>query len=315
MLQVVSNGLWRDIKRLARANKPRFAAIAYVTSDALIKFGRGDTLVCDATDGAIKSGQTCAAVLRAALKLKRGASLYSSPGLHAKVLLLGRTSVIGSANMSASSADTLVEASVLTDDARAAAGVRVLVERLAKDADRIDHEFLDRIAKLEVRAPRRGSARRRPVTVPVSRAWLVSVVPFDDGRYESEDGLVEAEKKKAQTAAKFSDSDAGYIRWTGNSLFRRHARPGDLVVAMWRPHSNSARGTVFAPEPLLHRKDKGNVTHFFVEEYGDRDKRAIPFSTFAKIWRRAAAGRTPQLTATRELRSDLIETLRQLWTR
>lgn len=98
MLRVVSGGLWTELHRLATKNRPRLAAVAYVTSDEKVKFGKGDTLVCDATDTAIKLGQTSAIVLRQAHD--RGAQLFSSPGLHAKVFLLGRVAVIGSANLS-----------------------------------------------------------------------------------------------------------------------------------------------------------------------------------------------------------------------
>ena len=178
MLRVVSDGLWADIKKLRAKNKPVFAAVAYVTSDSHLKFGRGDVLVCDASDQAIGSGQTTAAVLEAAVG--RGAQVYSSPGLHAKVLVLGRVAVVGSANMSASSASTLDEAALITDDARAVVGVRVLVEKLARGGDRVDDDFIARILKIKVRKARNGSRRRRRVTVPESRAWLMSVIPVDD---------------------------------------------------------------------------------------------------------------------------------------
>jgi hypothetical protein len=70
---------------------PKTAVVAYVSSDAIVPFGAGDTLVTDATDEAIGSGQTRARVLRDALA--RGAEIYSCPNLHAKVILLPQCGV------------------------------------------------------------------------------------------------------------------------------------------------------------------------------------------------------------------------------
>jgi hypothetical protein len=91
MLRVISDGIWTEIRKLSRSGQPKFAAIAYVTSDAYLRFGEGDILVCDASDTAIRSGQTAVEILRKARG--RGATIYSSPGLHAKAIVLGRVAM------------------------------------------------------------------------------------------------------------------------------------------------------------------------------------------------------------------------------
>lgn len=313
MLRFISDGLWGELKKLGAHKKQKFAAIAYVTSDAHLKFGRGDVLVCDASDSAVSAGQTSASVLRAAFS--RGAKVFSSPGLHAKALVIGRVAAVGSANMSDSSASTLDEAALITDDARAVVGVRMLVEQLSDGGDLVDEKFLARISKIKVRTPRRGSKRRRAIKVRGPRAWLISIVPLNDEKHKSENDLVESEKKRAAKRAEFSDSDAGYIRWSGTSVFRKQAKPGDVVIGIWAPHSKSKRGTVYAPEPLLHRKDKGKVTHFFVEEYSDREDTAISFTDFVAAWRRLDSRRPPRLRSIRELPVELAEALRAAWKR
>lgn len=47
---------------------------------------------------------------------KRGVIVYSRPCLHAKMLIAGQTLVVGSANISKHSRDTLDEAAILTKD-------------------------------------------------------------------------------------------------------------------------------------------------------------------------------------------------------
>ena len=66
MSELVSAELWRRLRELAKNAKRKHAAIAYVTDDRYVIFGKGDVLVTDASDGAIKSGQTSVEVLKAA---------------------------------------------------------------------------------------------------------------------------------------------------------------------------------------------------------------------------------------------------------
>lgn len=313
MLRVVSEGLWTELRRIAgkKKNRPRLAAVAYVTSDERVNFGKGDILVCDATDTAIKSGQTAAAILRRAHD--RGAQLFSSPGLHAKVFLLGRVAVIGSANLSSKSATELDEAALITDDARATSGVRLLVESLSQTADRIDQGFLRRIEKLPVVQARRGSRRRRSVRLPEPRAWLISVVPLDDEKHADEQTIIDDERAKAEEGTQYSDSEPGYIRFTGTSNFRKSAKLGDLVITIWRTHSKSSRAHVFAPEPVLRRKDKNGITHLFVEEYADREGTRITWTEFLRLWRRTTSNNLPGPKSTREIRIELLEQLRAAW--
>jgi phosphatidylserine/phosphatidylglycerophosphate/cardiolipin synthase-like enzyme len=311
VLRVVSGELWTELHRLAKKNRPRFGAVAYITSDERVTFGEGDTLVCDATDDAIKLGQTSAVVLRRAHD--RGARLFSSPGLHAKVFLLGRVAVVGSANLSSMSVNELDEVALITDDARATSGVRLLIENLLQAADEIDESFLCRIEKLPVVQSRRGSRRRRSVQLAEPRAWLIGVVPLDADKHADEQAVVDGERAKADEEAQFSDSEPGYIRFTGNSNFRKSAKPGDLVLAIWRPHWKSSRAQVFAPEPVLRRKDKNKITHLFVEEYADREDTRITWTEFSRLWRTTTSTRLPGPKAAREIPVELLEQLRTAW--
>lgn len=311
MLRVMSEGLWAELHRLAKKNSPRLAAVAYVTSDKQVEFGKGDMLICDATDAAIKSGQTSAAVLRRAHD--RGARLFSSPGLHAKVFLFGRVAVVGSANLSLTSVTGLDEAALITDDARAAAGVRLLIESLSETADEIEEAFLRRIEKLPVVQARLGSRHRSAVRIPKPRAWLVGVVPIDLEKHPEDQAVVDAERMKAEEETQYSDSEPGYLRFTGISSFGKSAKPGDLVLAIWRTPSKAPRAHVFAPEPLLRRKEKNGVSHLFVEEYADREDTRISWTEFSRLWGRTTSSRQPALRSDREIPIELLEQLRAAW--
>jgi hypothetical protein len=91
MQRVLSNDLWTEVRKQARASKSRKAAIAYVTRD-LVGFHEGDTLVVDASALAIKNGETDAPLLRRLHK--KGVQLYDCADLHAKILLLDHVAII-----------------------------------------------------------------------------------------------------------------------------------------------------------------------------------------------------------------------------
>jgi hypothetical protein len=107
LLKLHCSDLWDEISKLTQTSKRRQAAVAYVSSDSVIMFGEGDTLVVDASVDKIKGGLTAAKVLDKAFR--RGAELFSCPNLHAKVYVFDGTAVIGFPNTSASSNDRLLE--------------------------------------------------------------------------------------------------------------------------------------------------------------------------------------------------------------
>ncbi len=151
--------LWPTIRALAERPGSRRAAVAYVTSDEYIKFSQDDILVTDASDHAIASGLTSAKFLQEALG--RGSRLYSLAGLHAKVMVLGDTAVIGSANISHSSAHALIEAAWVTTMSTAVGMVVSLVHQLVEQAEEIDAAFIRRILAIRVVKPSEIAGRLR----------------------------------------------------------------------------------------------------------------------------------------------------------
>jgi len=115
---ICGSEVWRQINDAARgARGRRTAAVAYLGVDApalLSAFGAGDVIVCDASRRVLRNGGTHPAALAALLRRK--VRLVSKEGLHAKVFALVDLAIVGSANASASSAGSLIEAMVRTRD-------------------------------------------------------------------------------------------------------------------------------------------------------------------------------------------------------
>ncbi len=146
--EFLSDGVWARISADADASTNRSAAVAYVTSASVVPFRGGDTLVVDASDQAVITGQTSAELLQDLYS--RGVHLYSLKSLHAKVYAFDGVVVVGSCNMSESSRTRLREAAIRTDDHYAVRAVRNFLQELQQGADPIDQTFISRIRNLPV---------------------------------------------------------------------------------------------------------------------------------------------------------------------
>ena len=189
--------LWPQLGRLAEKAKHRMAAVAYVTRATEVRFGAGDLLVADASDQVIKSGVTATAILRAAYR--RGAQLFSCPGLHAKVLLLDDVAVVGSANISATSVNQKIEAALITDNRATASKVRSLIVQLANQSHDIDGQFLRRIGKLKVSRKWPESSRRKDVLLTTNTASELDLPKLKLAN-RNESGKERARRKRASGA-------------------------------------------------------------------------------------------------------------------
>jgi len=234
MQSIHSDSLWIEIERLATTSRFRVAAVAYFTDDEIIQFGNGDLLVVDASDQAIRVGQTSHSVLQRAFD--RGAKLSSCPGLHAKVMVFDDAAVIGSANISQSSQHDLIEAGLVTDDPATVAATRALIEGIASTAEEINSEFLARIATIKVNRTGRGfiSVRQPGVSnrPPKPQLWLAGLHSVTEDEKDTEKiARWEADAIKSVGAEKARFS---HFWITGNPPIRQKAKRGDLVIEMWR---------------------------------------------------------------------------------
>ena len=312
MNELLSSGLWPRMRKLAKSANKKFAAVAYVTDDRYLKFGKDDILITDASDAAIKSGQTSAAVLKAALERK--AQIASISGLHAKVYVFDTNVFIGSANLSKES-ERRTEAALVTDQPGVVSAARLLIERLKTEGDIVDEAFVSRISKLPVtkRMSASGGRKRKRKADPTPRYWLVGLKPVQEKEEEqpvAEEGLVEAEKHLSQ-----EDSSVSRIRFRGNSRFRREAKKGDVVVCIWTENGKGKPNAVYHHAPILDRKDdKANdVTWLYVEEYPNADETTLTWKQFQKLYSQVGVPRKLSQWTHRELAPHHADALHNLW--
>lgn len=313
MQHLACDELWSRIKSLSGKARRRSAAVAYVSSDKIVKFQEGDILVVDASDVCIKSSDTSAEVLRRAFR--RGAHIFSLHNLHAKVLVFDRVAVIGSANVSKSSASALVEAGVITDDRGTVAQAKALIDQLTEESEEVDSDFIDRICRIPVkRRPRRGGGRRRKrkIRLPANRTWLVRVDELREGAFPDEADAVSAGEQVAKQRLSTRRSDVTWIRFVGRSRFRSEATEGDSVIQIWCAYGDK-RQRVYRHAPILYRQDEGHWTRFYLEESAENEDDSMPLGEFKKfVQKLGLPGRVGPLSC-REIPPEYATALDLLW--
>jgi len=286
MLRILSPNLWREVKTAAHRAAQRKAAVAYVTKD-LIGFHRGDVLVTDASEGAIRSGETDGKLL---LRLHgKGVRIYSCPRLHAKVLLLGEVAVIGSGNLSLSSEKALIEAAVLTDQPSAVAGVASLIEQLVHASEPLDEPKLKKLAKIKVARSGRTlvfGASSKPKISLGSRTWLIGIYESDDNDEAKERWTEQQAKDAAKTHGCTADK-VDWIEWGKTGRMVREAKPGDLVIQIFRKSQEAKTPSmVFKATPLLLKRVRKGITYLFIGETKGK-KAQVSWPTFQKLLKRS----------------------------
>lgn len=264
MRTIIVDGAWPKIAKATKADRGRrMLAVAYA-SELHVRMKRGDLLVTDASEPTIASGGTDAKLL-ADLHAK-GVEVYGLDGLHAKLGVLGAHAVIGSANMSAMSAERLHEAVLITDDGAIRSQVMATVTALRDVAVRLDDDALKTLARIRV-VRHGGGARRRKASIADAghNTWLLGGKVLSHVRKETQEAIDEGTETVRELV---QDEDYEPIHWTlnANSAMGRQAKRGDRVVCILR----HGRGIdVSPPNTVLHCARKGKRFVVFMEPRED----------------------------------------------
>jgi phosphatidylserine/phosphatidylglycerophosphate/cardiolipin synthase-like enzyme len=230
MNRLLTDNVWQQFRQANRGYKGhKVAALAYVSTASLLGFRQGDLLICDASDRAIKSGETSASVL--SQFHRAGAEIYSCPDLHAKVVVFGRSVLIGSCNLSQSSAENLRELAVVVSDSSTRSQAIAFIHKLAETASPVDSSFLKRIARIPVTRRRRAHRKRHSIQLG-NRTWVIRTHKLDPDRYKAEFPLVKEAEQEVRGKLRKPRADIGWVRWAGKSKFRSLAREGDTIIEM-----------------------------------------------------------------------------------
>jgi hypothetical protein len=315
MLRVHASGLWGIIAELsAKTKSGRAAAVAYLTSEESVRFAQNDVLIVDASDDAIASGATSAKLL--GQLFKRGVSLYSVPGLHAKVFLLGDTAVVGSANLSTHSR-RLIEAAVVSDRPEVVAGAAYLIESLRahKSGIKVDAAFVKRALSIPVAKRRsiKGTTRigaDASLVVPEPRTWLAGLFAIEPDQFPNEQKRAEQGSKKAAVLLDIEEDDVEWLRCSWSRTLARKAQAGDNVIQVWREHRDDKMPThVYRATAIVSRQEEQTCVRFFLRPQEER----VTWKAFMAEWSKLGPGRPIGRNAERLLSAKNAALLDGLW--
>ncbi|QKK08983.1 MAG: hypothetical protein HND58_12975 [Planctomycetota bacterium] len=236
---------------------------AYFTAAPHLALRRGDVLICDASDAAVRAGATCRDALASAFYA--GVQCFSLVGLHAKLFLLDDLVVVGSMNATLNSA-RLCEACYIGKNASDRAAAEEVFAKVRDAATPVTEQTLLRLQRLPL-ADRTKTVNAPALAMTLSRegqrrSWSVLL---DDGwmdEHPTEMELQGSEIARRQLPA--GVSDVYWFRGSSRSACRR-MQIGDLVVSIWASRPGKAR-YVFRPEPILHIETEGSTVWVYLAE-------------------------------------------------
>ena len=302
--------LWNAITNAVKTAHCTRAAIAYVTRTLPLELKAGDVLIVDASDGAIASGQTSAAVV-AALR-KKGVQVYHHDGLHAKFIVADSALFASSANLSESSLSRLLEAGIETDHPNAVSGAIGLIETLAEKSTLIDAAFASRISNIKVikhfgvgtsKARTAPSGHRDPVT------WLLGLHSIDDPTNPAELKRIETGTNRAEHFLSNPKSSVAWIR----SGRKNKARRGDSAVTIFRNTRKANPQSVYRHSSVLRVQPEPNCTRVFYEELPNAERQSLSWSQFRKLAKDVGMKDRISKDANRKLTDDISGALKDRW--
>lgn len=257
--EFIGDKAWARLRRANRkSRRPAAVAIAYFGEGGAqrLPLKKGSRLVIDASEAAVKNGQTCPEDL---LELqKKGVRIFSIPNLHAKVYVFGSQAFVGSANVSSHSENALLEAMVRITDRTAVSSACEFVKGLC--SHELGPEKLKRLAKL-YRRPQwiqgngiNGHRSGRGPEPKLPRLLLAQLKreSWSDRDQATHDAALKVAKRR-QVHPRTFELDS--FRHTGKCPYLRD----DVLVQV----TDEGGGRILVDPP-------GNVLHIESRQYGSR---------------------------------------------
>ena len=308
--KLVTGRVWSQITAEARRKRaPALVAVAYFGKNAskLLDLPAGSRLVVNASENAVKTGQTHPADLLRLLK--RGVRIFSSPLLHSKVYVFGKRAAIGSANTSNNSAQNLIEAMVFTTDSAIVKQASEFVRSLAKN--QVGPEELKALQKLykppklvfgaRRRKSHRSQGHRDNALPSIRLVNLTEETWTDEDQAQHDTGEKAALERREHPRSWIVDS----FRWVGSHSFQ----PGDKVMMVTK--TDSGRRLADAPGTVLYiktyRRKTRNASFIYVE-FPDRRRRRLEV-----IAKRIGRGALNRLRRGGRLNADISAKMYDLW--
>jgi len=296
------------IRLRAAAKKCReeaYVAVAYFSDGAakLLPLTEGSRLVVDASERAIRSGQTHPSDLK--VLVERGVRVFSRQNLHAKVFVFGSQAFVGSANASNRSSQTLIEAMLVTTDRICVTSARKFVQEHC--LDELGPEELDRLQKLYRPPLASGGKKFKTEDGQYNRDEFsphhTAFVTRGDPPKGSEAACEEGEKEGKQSMEHPRSHDLEHF-WLDSIV---EYKKGDMITQIITEND----GRKFVSPPGKVTNIKRWKTHFFVYLEVRRTRRIA----LARFIKRVGRGASTQLSKEGVVPDKFAKRILEVWNR
>lgn len=282
MEQFLTGDIWKEVNKHLTKRQKKIACIAYVTSDKL-ELTKGDTLICDSSIYSIKFGETSAKTIET--YFKRGVKIYSNQQLHSKILLTDNFLVIGSANLSKSSAEKLTESSVITESDILISQAKAFCHNLTEESTILNEKDIQELLKIEVvkrpfKPTTKSKIRQKKFG---NQYWFVSAYPLKERTYVKIKDNVENTKNTISKATKIDEHDISFLRWRAKTEFCENAKEGDQIIIKFN-NAEKTRSYIYKPRTILKKELVDGITFFYYDNRGSEESKVswTKFQTFVK---------------------------------
>jgi hypothetical protein len=307
MEQFLTGDIWNEVNKLFTKGQQKIACIAYVTSEKL-ELSKGDTLICDASTFAIKFGETSAKTLSA--YFSKGIRVLSNSELHSKLLLTEKFLVIGSANLSKSSAERLTESSIVTDNDILLSQAKAFCHNLTEESILLTKQDLDALLKIEVvKRPNKPTSKSKTRQKKFGdKYWFISASTLSDRTYNKIKENVEATTTSISERENIEEENIGFLRWRAKTEFSDTAKEGDQFI-LKLTNENKTRSYIYPPSTILERQVIDGFVHFYHHE---NEKSKIGWTKFQAYIKTIQLDKSIT-TRTKTISEADINKLKPLW--
>lgn len=277
MERFLTGDIWKQANKLLNTRHKKTACIAYVTSNKL-KLTDGDSLICNASNFAIKYGQTSAKIIMS--YFKKGVKVFSNDALHSKILLTNKLLIVGSANLSKSSAEKLTESSILTDSNVLIAQAEAFCYNLLQESHPLNEKDIRTLLKIKVE-----KRVFNPVTKSKTRQkkfgnryWFISASLLRERTYDKIKDIVEETTISISKSKKINEANISFLRWRGETEFTKNAKEGDQIILKFN-NEDKTRSYIYPPSVILKKEVDNGFTYFYHEDK-NAEQRKISWTKF-----------------------------------
>ncbi len=223
IVKLISKNIWAELTNAVKKTKSKsIVAVAYFGQNGskMLPLKKGSVLVIDASEKALKMGQTCPDEL---LKLYyKGIHIYSQESLHAKLYVFGNTLYCGSANVSGNSANRLKEVLLKTNNKEALENAKTFINSLCRIE--LGDDEINRMKKF-YNPPKNFGGVKKPRENNSGNFYIVKLRLTD----WSEKELAEAEKGRTTAQRNRVNKSRHRVEefgWSGKTSFKK----GDTIL-------------------------------------------------------------------------------------